>query len=169
VSPVVFLATRMSSSPALVRRRNRRKPGFALQGPDELVAPTRGPGVRAGDEAAQVGDQVVPDDCVPFGLFWVVTDDEPLGSGAVVAVALPAGCDVDLFDPQVARDALVPAGPGQRRISLDVGVPQILGVDVVPTTTSQVRPVRRGGEPAVGDPDHPVQVPLGEVVLDLGR
>src|SRR5664280_1494941 len=61
---------------------------------DELVAFASRPGVRAvdevaqvGDEVAQVGDEVGPDDFVAFALFGVVADHEPLGSGAVVAVA----------------------------------------------------------------------------------
>src|SRR5674476_1099418 len=39
-------------------------------------------------------------------------------------------------------------------------------MDVLPTAAGQVGPVGGGGEPAVGDPDHPVQVPPGQVVLD---
>ncbi len=38
-------------------------------------------------------------------------------------------------------------------------------MDVVTPAAGQVGPVRGGGEPAVGDPDHPVQVPARQVVL----
>jgi hypothetical protein len=113
-----------------------------------------------------VGDQVGPDLLVTVGLFGVVADHEPHRPGTVVAVPDPAGGDVDLLDPQVPGDGLVPAGAGQRGGGLDVGVPQLLGVDVVPAAAGQVGPVRRGGEPAVGDPDQPVQVPAFQVVLD---
>src|ERR1035437_2193315 len=95
-----------------------------------------------------------------------MTDDEPLRPYPVLALPFTAGSHVDLLDPQVARDTRVPAGPGQRRGGLGVRMAQLLGVDVVPTTAGQVRPVDRGGEPAVGDPDHPAQVPPGQVVLD---
>src|SRR5664280_1404875 len=95
-----------------------------------------------------------------------MTDDEPLRPYPVVAVTFTAGSHVDLLDPQVARDTRVPAGPGQRRGGLGVRMAQLLGVDVVPAAAGQVRPVGAGGEPAVGDPDHPVQVPPGQVVLD---
>src|SRR5665647_3210413 len=78
-----------------------------------------------------------------------MTDDEPLRPYPVVAVTFTAGSHVDLLDPQVARDTRVPAGPGQRRGGLGVRMAQLLGVDVVPTTAGQVRPVDRGGEPAV--------------------
>jgi len=61
-----------------------------------------------------MGDEVGPDDFVAFGLFGVVADHEPLRPRPVVAVAVPAGRDVDLLDCQVARDTRVPAGPGQR-------------------------------------------------------
>src|SRR5450756_3064519 len=95
-----------------------------------------------------------------------MTDDEPLRPYPVVAVTFTAGSHVDLLDPQVARDTRVPAGPGQRRGGLGVRMAQLLGVDVVPTAAGQVGPVDRGGEAAVGDPDHPAQVPPGQVVLD---
>jgi len=69
-----------------------------------------------------VGDEVGPDCGVPFALFGVVADHEPLRPGPVVAVAVPAGSHVSLLDPQVARDTRVPAGPGQRRGGFGVGV-----------------------------------------------
>ena len=69
-----------------------------------------------------MGDEVGPDDFVAFGLFGVVADHEPLGSGPVVAVAFPTGSDVYFLDSQVAGDDRVPAGPGQRCGGLGVGV-----------------------------------------------
>ena len=106
-----------------------------------------------------MGDQVGPDGGVAVGLFGVVADHEPLRPGAFVAVAVTAGSDVDLLDPQVPRHGAVAARTGQRGGGLGVGVAQLLGVDVVPATAGQVGPVRRGGEPAVGDPHQPAQVP----------
>jgi hypothetical protein len=112
-----------AQQPGLGAAQVTAQPWFGFQRPDELIAFAGGPGVRAVDEVAQVGDQVGPHDCVPFGLFGVVTDHEPLGAGPVVAVAVPAGSHVYLLDPQVARDGRVPAGPGQRRCGLGEGAP----------------------------------------------
>jgi len=70
----------------------------------------------------------------------------------------------DFPDPQVSRHRAEAARSGQRRGGFGACVPALLGVDVVPATAGQVGPVRRGGEPAVGDPEHPVQVPAGQVV-----
>jgi hypothetical protein len=39
----------------------------------------------------------------------------------------------------------------------------------VPAAALQVAPVGRGGEPAVDHPDHPVQVPFPQVVLDRAQ
>ena len=103
---------------------------------------------------------------VAVGLFGVVADHEPLGAGTVVAVAVPAGGDRDLLDPQVVGHGAVAAGSGQRGGGLGVGVAQLLGVDVVPAAAGQVGPVRGGGEPAVGHPHQPAQPPPAQVVLD---
>ena len=111
------------SSPALVRRRYRRRPGLVFSDPTSSSRLRGGPGVRAVDEVAQVGDEVGPHDCVPFGWLGVVADHEPLRPRPVVAVAVAAGRDVDLFDPQVARDGRVPAGAGQRGGGLGEGAP----------------------------------------------
>ena len=89
----------MRSRPALVRRRYRRSPGLVFSDPTSSPAFAGRPGVRAVDQVLQVSDEVGPDDCVPFGLFGVVTDHETLGPGPVVAVASPAGRDVYLLDP----------------------------------------------------------------------
>ena len=114
----------------------------------------------------QVRDEVGADLLVALGLFGVVADHEPLGAGAVVAVAVPAGGDRDLLDPQVVGDGAVAAGAGQRGGGLGVGVAQLLGVDVVPAAAGQVGPVGGGGEPAVGHPHQPAQPPPAQVVLD---
>ena len=116
-----------------------------------------------------MSDELPADGFVAFGLFGVVADHEPLRPGTFIAVARATWCDRDFLDPQVPRDGPVAARPGQRRGGLTVGVAELLGVDVVPATAGQVGPVRGGGEPAVGDPDHPVQVPAGQVVLDGRR
>jgi hypothetical protein len=79
--------------------------------------------------AAQVGSH----GGVAICLFGVVADREPHRPCALVAVAVAAGRDVYLFDPQVAGHGAVPAGAGQRGGGLGVGVAQLLGVDVVPT------------------------------------
>jgi len=78
---------------------------------------------------------------VPVRLFGVVADDEPDRAGSRVAVALAAGGDVDFLHPEVVGHGLVPAGTGQRRGSLGVGVAQLLSVDVMPTPARQVGPV----------------------------
>ena len=93
------------------------QPGLGLAGSDEFVAAPRGPGVGAVDQLLQVRDEVGADLLVALGLFGVVADHEPLGAGAVVAVAVPAGGDRDLLDPQVVGDGAVAArgGPARRR------------------------------------------------------
>ena len=113
-----------------------------------------------------MGDQVGADLLVAVGLFGVVADHEPLGAGAVVAVAVPAGGHRDFLDPQVVGHGAVAAGSGQRGGGLGVGVAQLLGVDVVPAAAGQVGPVGGGGEPAVGHPHQPAQPPPAQVVLD---
>src|SRR5699024_11050981 len=103
---------------------------------------------------------------VAFGGLGVVADHEPLGPRPAVPVAVAAGGDVDLFDAQVVTHGLVAPGAGQGRGGLGVGVAQLLGVDVVPAAALQVGPVGCRGEPAVGDPHHPVQVPGPQVIFD---
>src|SRR2546423_8300947 len=98
-------------------------------------------------------DEPVSDSGVAGGGLGVVAHDEPLGAGPIVAAA--AGADPDLLDLQVARHGAVAARPGQRGGGLGVGVAQLLGVDVVPTTTLQIGAVSGGGGSAVGDPNHP--------------
>ena len=89
---------------------------------------------------------------------------EPLGARPLVVAA--AGCHPNLFDPQVVGHVVVAAGAGQRGGGLGVGVAQLLGVDVVPAAAGEVGAVGGGGEPGVGDPHQPVQVPGSQVVLD---
>jgi hypothetical protein len=63
-------------------------------------------GVRAGDLAAELGEELVADRGVPLGLLGVVADDEPVGRHPVFHSRL------DLLDPQVASYCGVAAGPG---------------------------------------------------------
>ena len=56
---------------------------------DQLVTAPRGPVVRALDQLLQVRDEVRADLPVPLALFGVAADHEPLGAGAVAAVAVP--------------------------------------------------------------------------------
>src|SRR4051794_10641709 len=86
------------------------QPGPALHRADEFVATPGAPVVGAVDEAAQVGDEVGSHLRVAVGLGGVVADNEPLRPCAVPAVAGAAGGDVDLLDPQVARDCAIAAG-----------------------------------------------------------
>ena len=102
--------------------------------------------------------------CVAGGGLGVVAHHEPLGAGPVGGAA--AGCDPDLLDAQVVGDVVVAAGAGQRGGGLGVGVAQLLGVDVVPAAAGQLGAVGGGGEPAVGHPHQPAQVPGPQVVLD---
>ena len=127
--------------------------GLGLQRSDELVATPAGPAVGPEDQGGEVRDEPAADGGVPVGLFGVVADHEPLRPRTVVTITQAAGRDRDLLDPQVARDGAVAAGSGLCGGGLAVGVAQLLGVDVVPTTTGQVGPVGGGGEAAVGDPD----------------
>ena len=137
------------------------QPRLGLEAADEFVAAAGGPGIRARDQLLQVRDEVGPDLLVTLGLFGVVADHEPLGSGALVAVAVPAGGDRDFLDPQVVGHGAVAPGAGQRAGGLGVGVARLLGVDVVAATPGQVGPVGRGGEPAVAHPHQPAQTPPG--------
>jgi hypothetical protein len=82
----------------------------------------------------------------------------PLGVAA-------AGCHAHFFHAQVVSDGVVVAGAGKRGGGLGVGVAQLLGVDVVAVTTGQVGAVGGRGEPGVGHPYQPVQLPGPEVVL----
>jgi hypothetical protein len=68
-----------------------------------------------------MGDEVGPDRGVPVGRLGVVADHEPLRPCPAVPVTVPAGGDVDLFDAQVVRHGLVPAGAGQRGAGFGVG------------------------------------------------
>ncbi len=102
--------------------------------------------------------------CVAGGGVGVVAHHEPFRARPVGGAA--AGCDPDLLDPQVVGDVVVAAGAGQRGGGLGVGVAQLLGVDVVPAAAGQVGAVGGGGEPGVGHPHQPVQVPRPQVVLD---
>ena len=76
--------------------------------------------------------------------------------------ALRRGCPVRRRDPH----QVIHTDTDTHGERLGVGLPQLLGVDVVPAIAGQVRPVGRGGQPAVGDPHHPVQPPPAQVVLD---
>jgi hypothetical protein len=134
------------------------QPGFGLQAADQFVAAARGPGVGAVDQLSQVGHEPLAHLGVSGGGVGGVAYGE-----AVRADPVPA--DGDLFHAQVAGHGLVPARAGQRG-GLGVGVAQLLGVDVVPAAAGQIRPVGRGGEAAVGDPDQPAQPPPAQVVLD---
>lgn len=91
------------------------------------------------------------------GLWQTTNRSHPVGVAA-------ARGHPHLLDPQVARHAPVAPRSGERGGGLGVGLAQLLGVDVVPATAGEVGPVGRGGEPAVGDPDQPVQPPVGQVV-----
>jgi hypothetical protein len=75
------------------------------------AAPGR-PGVRAVDQLLQVHDQVRAHRDVMGGGFGVMAHDEPLGPRTLVAVAVTAGGDGDLLDPQVVGDGAVAAGGG---------------------------------------------------------
>ena len=89
---------------------------------------------------------------------------EPLRARPVGGAA--TGCDPHLFDPQVVGHVVVAAGAGQRGGGLGVGVAQLLGVDVVPAAAGQIRAVGGGGEPGVGHPHQPAQLPCPQVILD---
>lgn len=90
-----------------------------------------------------MGDEVGPDGGVTLGLLGVVADHEPLRAHAAVpAGGGVVGVDVDLLEAQVARHRPVPTRPGQRGPGVGVGVPQLLGVDVVPAALGEVGPVR---------------------------
>src|SRR4029079_3170506 len=121
------------------------QPGLGLEAADEFVAAPRGPGVGACDQLLEVGDEVGADLLVALGLLGVVADHEPLGPRPVVAVAVPAGGHGHFLDSQVVGDGAVAPGPVQRGCGLGVGLPQLLGVDVVPAAAGQVGPVGRGG------------------------
>ena len=61
---------------------------------------------------------------------------------------------------------MVAAGAGQCGGGLGVGVAQLLGVDVVPAAAGQIGAVGGRGEPGIGHPYQPAQLPGPEVVLD---
>jgi len=126
------------------------QPGLVLQAPDELRAPAGGPRIGSGDQPLLVAGQVRPDGGVTLALFGVVADHEPHRPGTLVTVAVPAGGDGDLLDPQVPGHGGVAARAGQRGGRLDVGVAQLLGVDVVPTAGSGRRQV---GAEVLGVPE----------------
>ena len=109
-------------------------------------------------------DEPFADGFVAGGGVGVVAHHEPFRARPLVVAA--AGCHPDFFDPQVVGDGVVAAGAGQRGGGLGVGVAQLLGVDVVPAAAGQVGAVGGRGEPGVGDPHQPVQLPRPEVVGD---
>ncbi len=88
--PVVRGGTRLLNDPLLPTRWADVHYGFAEDSArTQLVAAAAGPGVRALDQLLQVGEEVGPDLLVALALFGIVADHEPLGAGAVVAVAVP--------------------------------------------------------------------------------
>ena len=112
----------------------------------------------------QVLDEPLPHPGVAGGGIRVVAHHEPLRARPVGVAA--TGCDPHLFDPQVVGHVVVAAGAGQRGGGLGVGVAQLLGVDVVPAAAGQIRAVGGGGEPGVGHPHQPAQLPCPQVILD---
>jgi len=118
------------------------------------------PGIGAFDQAFQVGDQPFADQLVPLGLLRVVADGESPGSFAGVLAGHPG-----LLDPQVPGHGVVLALAGQRRGGLRVGAAELLGVDAVTAAPGEAGAVRRGGEPAAGDPHQAAQVPRAQVIL----
>src|SRR5699024_1748842 len=103
---------------------------------------------------------------VALGGLRVVADHEPHRPGPTVAIALATGRDAHFLHTQVAGHTLVAPRASQGGGGLTVGVTQFLGVDVVPATAGQVAAVGPGGEATVGDPHHPAQVPVVQIVLD---
>ena len=154
----------MRSSPGRGAPHQPAQPGLAPQRADQLVAAAVGPGIGAVDQPAQVLDEPFVDGFVTFGGIRVVTHHEPLGARSRVGAA--AGCDPHLLDPQVVGHVVVAAGAGQRGGGFGVGVAQLLGVDVVPAAAGEVGAVGGGGEPGIGDPHQPVQVPGSQIVFD---
>src|SRR4051794_25382378 len=69
--------------------------------------------------------------------------------------------------PQVLRHLLVAALTRQGGRSLRRAGAQLLPEDVAVRARRQVATVGCGGEPAVGDPDHPAQGPVPQLVFDL--
>ena len=153
-----------AQQPGLGAAQQPAQPGLVAQRADQLVALAFRPGVGAGDQALQVLDEPLAHRGVAGGGVRVVAHHEPFGARPLIVAA--AGCHPDFFDPQVVGHVVVAAGAGQRGGGLGVGVAQLLGVDVVPAAAGEVGAVGGGGEPAIGDPHQPVQVPRPQVVAD---
>jgi len=105
--------------------------------------------VAAGDHLLQLGEHPGPNRRVALGGLGVEADDEPLGVG-----------DAHFLDPQVLRDVLVAALPGQGGVRLGGPGAQLLADDVMAVPGPQVPAVLGGGEAPVGDPDDPGQGPV---------
>ncbi len=102
---------------------------------------------------------MVADGLVAFCLVGVAADDEPVAHHCVV--------DDDFFDLEVVGDGVVAALAGQRRGGFGGAAAEFLTDDVVPAGSLQVAAVLRRGEPAIGDPHDPAQLPGAQVVFDF--
>ena len=105
----------------------------------------------------QAGERLLAVELVAARLLEVAADDE-----ASARLALP---DPHLLDVQALVDDPVAALAGERRAVLR-SLAQLLAEDVVAAGALQVGAVLRRGEAGVGDPDHAVQPPLAQRVLN---
>jgi hypothetical protein len=99
--------------------------------PAQLGPPGPGELVAAGDHLLELGEHPRPHGGVPLGRLGAAADHEPLVLG-----------DPDFLDPQVLRDILVAALPGQRRVRLGGAGAQLLADDTASVGESQALPVR---------------------------
>ena len=112
----------------------------------------------AGELVGDPGERLGAAGGVAVGLVLVAADDEP---PARLALA-----DPHLLDLQVVADGAVAARAGER-LQVRASGAELLAEDVVAASALQVAAVLLGSEAGINDPEHPVELPGSQVVLDL--
>src|SRR5690606_21124134 len=132
--------------------------GLELADPPAMLSLRAPPSVEGLDLGLQALEEALALGPIPLGLLGVAHQDE--------AARLAAVLERDLLDLEVLAHPLVAAGPGEGLLGLLRAAAQLLAHDHLPAAALEREALVLPRHAPVDDPDHPRELPAGQVPLD---